>query len=816
MKKPFTSTFLTGCLAFFLLLAFHTKSNAECHAIFGWEQSPNSLLVTFHDSSTSSFEIVSWFWNFGDTHTSDAHNPTHLYAAPGTYEVCLTIHDNHDCTSTVCHNVVVAAIPPGDCMAAFSYLQTPGTMTVHFTDLSTSSHDITTWHWNFGDGTESNDHNPNHIYAQPGTYQVCLTIHDNSDCNDTHCSTITVVAGNAGDCEAQFEYIQTPNTYTIHFTDQSSSSHDITSWIWNFGDGHDSDQHNPTHTYAAPGTYEVCLTIHDNAGCSDTYCAAVVVAPAIQDCNASFEYEQLQNSLGVHFFDNSTSSYDFSSWHWNFGDAHESNDQNPIHFYAAPGTYLVCLTIHDNTGCEDTYCEEVTVNAVVPGDCMASIEYSQAENSLNVHFFNTSTSEHDIISRFWTFGDGSSGDGNDPHHIYDHPGTYLVCLTIHDNSGCVDTHCDSITVNEVSEGDCMAFFTWWQSEYHLTIHFMDSSSSSHDITTWHWDFGDGHSSNDHNVTHTYAEPGTYEVCLTIHDNGDCNDTYCTVVTVLPVSGGGSCHSLFSFQNEPGSLIVHFTNAATSPHNIILYLWTFGDGGVSDNPNPTHVYENPGTYEVCLTILDDAGCEDSYCHPVTVGASNSECHAVFTAVVDTSGLIVTFTNASTNTTPNTTYYWTFGDGTTSTEENPVHTYLEPDNYTVCLFITDTNTECENHVCHIINAHPFGGIHQSGLYADEQNNERMKEKKNPAMEHFVSIYPNPTAISTTIEYELIESAGVSIELCDVYGLKIRQVTNEIELTGLQRHSVDVTNLNPGIYLIKVRINQEIIIRKIIVTR
>ncbi|MEP6647422.1 MAG: PKD domain-containing protein, partial [Saprospiraceae bacterium] len=627
MKKPFTTTLFTSLLALFLILCTQTKSMAECHAMFGYSQSPNSLLVTFHDSSTSSFEIVTWSWTFGDNHTSDGHNPTHTYAQAGTYEVCLTIHDNHDCNSTVCHNVVVVAIPPGDCMALFTWVQNAGTQTVHFTDGSTSSHVITTWHWEFGDGTTSNDHSPSH-YFTVGTHEVCLTIHDNSDCNSTFCTVITVVPENSGDCEALFEYSQTPNTLAIVFSDQSSSSHEITSWAWNFGDGHDSSQHNPTHTYSQPGTYQVCLTIHDNTGCTNTYCHEVIVAPvAPGDCMALFTWIQNAGTQTVHFTDASTSSHDITSWHWEFGDGTSSNDHSPSHYFPV-GTYEVCLTIHDNTDCNDTYCTEITVTPENSGDCNAGFAWAQVPGTTQVHFESTSTSGHDITSYMWSFGDNHNGDGQNPYHTYENPGTYVVCLTIHDNSGCTDTYCDSIQVLPLVQGDCMALFTWYQMEGTNTIHFIDSSSSSHDITSWHWDFGDGHTSNDHNITHTYGEAGTYEVCLTIHDNTGCSDTYCTSVTVTPIEAG-DCMASFEYSQGENSLDIHFVNTSTSEHEIISRFWTFGDGNSGDGNDPHHVYFHAGTYLVCLTIHDNSGCESTHCDSITVNpVAEGNCEAFF--------------------------------------------------------------------------------------------------------------------------------------------------------------------------------------------
>ena len=123
MNKPFTHSLLTGTLSLILLLAFQAKAKAECHALFGYHQLPNTLTVAFIDSSSSSNDITTWLWNFGDGGISDNHAPSHTYNEPGTYEVCLTIHDNHDCTDTYCQLITVVPVEQ-NCNALFSYTQT--------------------------------------------------------------------------------------------------------------------------------------------------------------------------------------------------------------------------------------------------------------------------------------------------------------------------------------------------------------------------------------------------------------------------------------------------------------------------------------------------------------------------------------------------------------------------------------------------------------------------------------------------------------------------------------------------------------------
>ncbi|MBK9104613.1 MAG: PKD domain-containing protein [Saprospiraceae bacterium] len=327
-------------------------------------------------------------------------------------------------------------------------------------------------------------------------------------------------------------------------------------------------------------------------------------------CNAAFTWEQIPGTLQIHFNSSqSTSEHDIVSYAWTFGDTHTSDGANPYHTYETAGTYLVCLTITDNFGCVDDVCHEVTVQPVAPG-CNAQFNWEQLTNTLQIHFHSTSTSSHDITSYQWNFGDGHSGDGSAPYHTYDSSGTYLVCLTITDNTGCVDDICHEVTVLPLPS-ECNAAFTWEQFTGTLQVDFTNTSTSDHEIVSFQWNFGDGNTGDGANPTHTYLEPGTYLVCLIITNEAGCVSDVCHEVTVT--APGSGCNANFTWEQIPGTQQIHFHSTSTSEHDIISYSWNFGDNHEGDGANPYHTYETPGTYVVCLTITDNAGCSSTECH-----------------------------------------------------------------------------------------------------------------------------------------------------------------------------------------------------------
>ena len=135
------------------------------------------------------------------------------------------------------------------------------------------------------------------------------------------------------------------------------------------------------------------------------------------------------------------------------------------------------------------------------------------------------------------------------------------------------------------------------------------------------------------------------------------------------------------------LIVSFTDASTPGDGAInTWAWDFGDGETSGQQNPTHTYTAPGTYSATLTVTDENDLNDTYTEDVTVEFRSPTTDFTYTA----NYLIVSFTDAST---PGdgaiNTWAWDFGDGSTSAEQNSVHTYAEAGTYTVSLTVTDEN-------------------------------------------------------------------------------------------------------------------------------
>jgi len=527
------------------------------------------------------------YWSFGDGSTSMDVDPWHAYAEPGTYYVCHHANqDNVECSW--CDSVTVEG--PAPCNAGFTHYATDAHPdSLHFSPAANA----TTSYWSFGDGTTSTNNDPWHHYAEPGTYYVCHHVSGNgTECSS--CDSVTV-EGSVVPCNAEFMHYAYPGVAdSIHFYPTSTTG----TSVWHFGDGAESANQDPWHAYAEPGTYYVCHTV-TTAGTSCTFCDSITIdgtAPA--PCDAGFTYTASANASNtVSFLPNGPSTTQY----WNFGDGQTSTNHDPSHTYAEPGTYYVCHHVSGN-GSECTWCDSVTVAGDSVPPCNAEFTHHTVTGApTNVHF----VPQANIGTSYWNFGDGTTSTNNDPWHAYAEPGTYYVCHHIAGGTEC--SWCDSVTVEGGSD-PCNTHFGHYALDNQDSIHFYPTGTTG---SAYHWTFGDGHVSNDAYPWHAYAEPGVYEVCLTVtHDGTEC--TWCDHITIAGSSA--PCNADFSFYLTEGWDSLHFYATGSAGANI----WHFGDGSISDNAHPWHVFEEPGTYYVCHTVTDAAGNSCSSCDSITIG------------------------------------------------------------------------------------------------------------------------------------------------------------------------------------------------------
>jgi gliding motility-associated-like protein len=472
----------------------------------------------------------------------------------------------------------------------------------------------------------------------------------------------------------------------VSFVNTSTGTSATAVYTWNFGNGNGittSIKNNPVSaTYFVGQDYVVTLTIKDGANTSTISKTITVYKKPIINLSAA---RTVGCSPLLVNFNSVISPGDgtITGAIWNFGDGNsQTTTSNSVsNTYQFPGTYTVSLTATNSFGCinNSSVPDMVTVYpALIPSfnvDSTAICNLNQP-----VIFHNTSTGDG-ALSYTWNFGDGDTSNLTNPTHLYAVKGTYGVSLTVSNTYGC------SSSINKpayINLANFSADFTTANSYCPgNTILFINKSTPAPSSNPL-WSFGDGGSGIGITYGHSYATGGSYTVKM-FENFGSCLDSVVKTVTILSapnispfiINKGTSCSS---------PMTVHFTDTSAGATN---WHWNFtsNPADTSDLQNPTFIYTTNNLFSPTLTITNSNGCSSTVSETFNTAQPTAKIHADTILIPDPvycADVQATFTAVSADTLA--TYFWSFGDGTTSTAANPVHVFSTPGKYIINLSFT----------------------------------------------------------------------------------------------------------------------------------
>ncbi|MDA8886830.1 PKD domain-containing protein, partial [Bacteroidia bacterium] len=305
-----------------------------------------------------------------------------------------------------------------------------------------------------------------------------------------------------------------------------------------------------------------------------------------------------------------------------------------------------------------------SAQAVITPNPVADFSADNACQDSAVNFTNLSTIvEGSVASYKWYFGDNDSSLAVSPSHSYASSGTYNVTLVAVSENGCTGEVTTPVTIYDVP----MADYTFDNVCKNETFTPADVSTiASGSITDWSWNFGDNTSSSLQNPTHDYAASGNYPVTLSVTSNNGCVNSTTKEVTIYVLPDADFVANPVC---EDAPMI--FINGSAIAYGSMTYDWSFDNQGSSTDVNPEFTFTGNGTFDVKVIATSNNGCLDSITNTVTVWPKPV---AGFTVAEVCIGETSEFVNTSTITSGSVDeYFWTFGDATFSTGDNPSHTY-----------------------------------------------------------------------------------------------------------------------------------------------
>lgn len=607
---------------------------------------------------------VEYSWDFGDgSNYATGNTVSHQYNNEGIFYININANDSvNGCYQYYSDTVKIGNV---GCWSYFGY-NNDSANHIQFYNYSSPGK----YYWDFGDGYFSRAFEPDHNYKTTNVYTVCLTESDSSGgCTQKECYDI--VAGKIS-CKADFSFTVDTVTGNVSFKDISSGSPN--SFYWDFGDWNYSEDENPVNPYANPGVYSVYFSIYnDITGCSDEIYKDVSVGNTKTLTKADFSWYIEGNNKTVDFTDGSSSNV--TGWYWTFGDGTYKADQNVSHDFDQPGSYNVCLTVFsDNDGTSDNKCVQIVIGQ---GACSVVSEFSYFIDSKTDSVKFTDKSKGDFDVHYWNFGDGVTSSDINPSHQYSKAGFYLVSLAVKKlNSTCSDFSANFL---QVGTAECHADFDYVVNSNNIVTF---SNKSKADNPDYYWAFDDGGFSTDTNPSHPFIE-GLHYASLTV-STGLCMDYTEQEVQV----GKVTCSAKFSYYVNIPQLKAYCKNEAIGKST--EYFWLFGDGSVSNDTNPSHVFPNPGYYTISLNTFDATNnCMDYYEAPVLIGNEGIDCLSDFNYVVN--NLNVKFSDNSKGKIEK--YFWDYGEENVPPDltntPTPNHTYNSGGYYNVCHSVVNDN-------------------------------------------------------------------------------------------------------------------------------
>ncbi len=654
-------------------------------------------------SQPSDSPITRYNWSFGDGGIAQTAVARHVYAQPGSYRAVLRVMDDatHPCNFGVATRLVTVNAPP----VAEAGTDVNTIVGRAITLDGGASYDVDgtigSFRWDMGDGTSLDGSRVTHVYDTPGVYQVALAVRDDSGVANAETLdrlTVRVNAPPEPRISGPLAAVAVGEAVVMDASASSDADGVILSHIWDFGDGAMGEGVLAEYAWAAPGVYEVTLTVIDDSGTqsatqSTSYEVIVNTRPT-----ADAGPDQFVTASDVLFDGSASRDIDgkIARYVWEFGDGRGAEGATPRHFYTSPGVYEVALTVTDDSGAPQSSHRDtmvVTVNARPIADAGPPLTVAP-EESFVLDGGASIDPDGEVARYLWQFADGSTKEGVRISHYFAETGLHRVRLQVTDDfsgGGAMDETEVLITVNSQPVAQAGPDLLVAPDQ---TVRFDARSSFDKDgaLAGYRWEFDDLQGALEAAVVErAWPVAGVYNARLVVRDgsgvaNATAQDTVTIHVNHRPKAEAGP-------MIDTDQLLVTLDAGGSSDADgdTLMYLWDFGDGSRPVvGQKVQHVFPGAGSYPVTLRVDDGSGVDNAQdvdattviinAAPVANAGGNKDVCSGQSVLFDASG-------SSDADGDLLKYLWDFGDDSGSDVINPSKTYEMPGTYPVTLTVED---------------------------------------------------------------------------------------------------------------------------------
>jgi len=648
--------------------------------VVGNSQICASVPVDFTITSPHMDMITNAVWDFGDGDKESFPYPPHFYTKTGNMDVKLTVY-NYGCKSSVTKKNAVTIQGP---YVGFRKIVDCSNQLHYQFDAKTDG--ATSYQWDFGDGSSPalNTPNPEHTYSNRNRYETKLiAINSQTGCTFTTSQWIDIKNPKAhitiydatAPCPGQpFKFEALSSTDAEFFLYNG----EVKKYLWQHQESGKEQFTDNAFQIAFPqkGTQHISLIIKDVNNCPDT--ATMQVEIFQPDIHYDVNYVSGCMPIKYQFNDKSESPASLAAWLWAFGDGQTSTLQNPLHEYADFGRYNISLEVADQYGCKNKLVSNQLVQAIEPDARFVALDSTLCEG--NATTFQC-ISNSNIINYLWEFNDGTSSTESKPSRTFINEGSYSVKLSIVDDHDChtslskpdyikVQSYPTANFTSDALASKC----------YPFVVQF-NNTSTGNNLASWKWNFGENNNlSLLKDPFFIYNKPGKHTVDLITYTSFGCSDT----ISKKDYIDVGGPYATIDVRDSicKNTDIIFKTGEAI---NIYDMKWDFGDGYNSPGDIVVHQYSNSGNiYPILFLRADqDNTCNKAISDTILVLNQIAKFQVTNNQTEGCMPLAVGFEDNSTNAF---TWEWDFNDGSTSSLQNPTHTFAAAGNYNVSLKIT----------------------------------------------------------------------------------------------------------------------------------
>jgi gliding motility-associated-like protein len=624
------------------------------------------------------YPVTNYVWNFGDGSpiVNTTTNPTsHTYTTAGNFHVSVTVTTQNGCTFTDTIDVKAGIHGIVDSLTA-----NPLHICNHSNvDFHAYAHGVNPidyhWYYGTGDSNVTSSATDIHNYDTPGVFNAYVII-SNYGCFTTDTFHVTIRVDSP---KVRFSFMQSCDSPLSVKLIAHTLGADSIRWV--LGDGYSTTSDTLVHTFPTAGTWTIKLFGYNIAsGCVDSAVTSAYLFQLVPNFVANDT--AICRDASVTFTSSFTGGPAPTHYLWFINNANADTAQNMVYTFNTTGWYNIKLKIYDIYNCSDTITRNHYILVAKPVDSFYAVP-TVGCRPLWVQFIDSSTDVPGafLVSRFWNFGDGTSGTtaGPDTTHLYSVTGSYDIKTIVTDNLGCKDSLTLSQYINILHPVPAFSASNLFPCPY-TNVYF--SNTSTGNITGAFWHFGDGDTSSIISPNHIYTDTGIFTVKLVVWDSLGCSDSL-TQLAYIHVTRPTANFSVSDTVGICIPMAVQFNNLSL---NAQTYTWTFGNGITSTAVNPGSSYLSPGYYPIMLVATNIYGCTDTLIRHINLyGYAGAFTYQPLKGCVP---LQVNF-SANIQNIPHITWDYSDGNVDTTLSLTKTHTYLVAGAFLPRLILRDSS-------------------------------------------------------------------------------------------------------------------------------